>query len=693
MAQVSIIINVYNRAAYLGTAIESVLGQTYPGFELLVWDDGSTDCSLEIARYYAERDGRVRVVAAAHKGIAPARKEAIKATHGNYFGWVDSDDWIAPTTLEETVAVLDAHERAGFVYTDCYITDEQGRVQHLGKGSRVPYSPNRLLVDFMTFQFRLVRRTVYEAVGGIDPNFERSEDYELCLRLSEAADVEHLPRPLYYYRQHGANITKDQLELIRWTHHASTLALERRGMRDRYELEMKIQAKFRVQEKIVQPPLVSIIIPCHNAEAMLEVCLKSCFEQSYANLELIVVDNNSTDQTAKILEMYAVKAPFLMRCFTCLEQGANYARNYGFMHARGDYIQWLDADDVFVEPDKIAQQVEALERHKVSDIAYGDWTWNFYRNGKLQAQFSFAAQQYEDYLQESLMDNWRPPHSYLLRRSAAERLYQIKAWNPNTRCCMDREYFTLAALEGYKFLYVPNSEVGYNGWSANQLSRSVPFQVRLESLREIFQRFQKQAQRQLDGRLGVEHWRLLKQSWSLWKPAFRLEQRELNGYALHHLHNGKTLALNRDEAIIIGALMASRGASFLEDQSRRVIYRLWQEIVLHVGQSQGFQQVFNHRQITRYLSVAIGMLGAETPEEQALVEYLVRSEKPGMDHPEIDPKLRALVKSPPLYTPLFAEQRLAVHRMLEHLQKGGWFEEQDKPVACIEEGEMTGTIS
>jgi len=65
---VSIIITVYNRENYLGAAIESILNQTFPDFELLIWDDGSTDKSVPIANSYAQKDKRVRVVAAPHTG-------------------------------------------------------------------------------------------------------------------------------------------------------------------------------------------------------------------------------------------------------------------------------------------------------------------------------------------------------------------------------------------------------------------------------------------------------------------------------------------------------------------------------------------------------------------------------------------------------------------------------------------------
>src|SRR5689334_12779983 len=118
---ISLVIPMYNRARWIGQAIASVLAQTRGDFELVVWDDGSTDHSIAAARAVAGDDPRVRVVAGEHRGVAPSLISAIAQTSGRYLGWVDSDDWIAPTTLEETSAVLDAQPQVGMAYTS-YVT-------------------------------------------------------------------------------------------------------------------------------------------------------------------------------------------------------------------------------------------------------------------------------------------------------------------------------------------------------------------------------------------------------------------------------------------------------------------------------------------------------------------------------------------------------------------------------------------
>ncbi|WP_062296496.1 glycosyltransferase [Nostoc piscinale] len=208
---ISIIITVYNRANYLKLAIESVLSQTRPDFELLIWDDGSTDNSLAIAREYEQRDRRVRVIASQDNlGVAKALKAAIAETCGKYIGWLDSDDLLASTALAETAAVLDAKPNIGWVYTDYLDIDENNTILSYGYRCLVPYSSEELLNRFITFHFRLIRREVLELAGGIDETLATVEDYDLCLRLSEVAEVEHIYQPLYYYRTHPETLSQQR---------------------------------------------------------------------------------------------------------------------------------------------------------------------------------------------------------------------------------------------------------------------------------------------------------------------------------------------------------------------------------------------------------------------------------------------------------------------------------------------------
>ena len=249
---VSLLIPAYNRAAFVAAAVGSVLRQTFADFELLVWDDGSTDGTADVAARAAAGDPRVRVIRAAHAGLCPAINGAAKLLTGKYFGWVDSDDALAPTALAETVAALEqrGNENVGMVYTDYLTMDEAGRVGGPGKRTRIPYSKDRLLIDFMTFHFRLMRRAAFDRAGGVDETLAGAEDYDLCLRLSEQTDIRHLARPLYFYRVHPRSISSEsRLRQIMRSKEAIARALARRGMADDFDIDVELVGRFRLRRK------------------------------------------------------------------------------------------------------------------------------------------------------------------------------------------------------------------------------------------------------------------------------------------------------------------------------------------------------------------------------------------------------------------------------------------------------------
>ncbi|MBE9182615.1 glycosyltransferase [Oculatella sp. LEGE 06141] len=239
---VSIVIPIYNRSRYLPAAIDSLLSQTYSNVEIILWDDQSTDTSLGIARHYAIQHPRVRVVAGLHQGQTQSLKSAFAMTSGTYLAWIDSDDLLAPTALEETIAILDANSHIGLVYTNYLCINETNQILGLGQRCRIPYSRNQLLVHFMVFHFRLMRRSVFEQVGGIDEQCDFVQDYDLCLRFSEVTGIYHLQRPLYYYRVHPQSMSQQQqADMIQSAQAAINRALYRRSLADRYQLQVQTQ--------------------------------------------------------------------------------------------------------------------------------------------------------------------------------------------------------------------------------------------------------------------------------------------------------------------------------------------------------------------------------------------------------------------------------------------------------------------
>ncbi len=247
---ISLVVTVYNRQKYLASTINSILAQTYTNFELIVWDDGSTDDSLAIAHDFAQKDSRIKVFAGHHQGQIPSLAQAIAQTKGEYMGTVDSDDLIHPQALAKTLAILQADSDVGMVYTDHIVIDKQSKEKGIGKRCSIPYSKRRLLVDFMTFHFRLMRRDIYNAVGGFDSSLSSAEDYDLCLRLSEVTKIKHLSEPLYYYRWHSDNLSRtQQITQIKCSKIAINRAIKRRGLEHEFKLEVSLNPRYQLKRR------------------------------------------------------------------------------------------------------------------------------------------------------------------------------------------------------------------------------------------------------------------------------------------------------------------------------------------------------------------------------------------------------------------------------------------------------------
>jgi GT2 family glycosyltransferase len=218
---VSVVMPAYNAAAYLADAIESVLAQTFPDFELIVVDDGSTDQTAAVARRLASRDRRARLVSTANGGPANARNTALGIARGRFVALLDSDDVMRPHCLATQIGLLESNPDVSIVTAN--VINRGGGVNFDGK----PYWPRTRGVERVTAAeiiaqenaiciLSVFKREVYEAIGGFDPEFSRNEDYEFWLRASLAGFVVlRNYQPLGFYRRHEGSWSSDEPRLIR----------------------------------------------------------------------------------------------------------------------------------------------------------------------------------------------------------------------------------------------------------------------------------------------------------------------------------------------------------------------------------------------------------------------------------------------------------------------------------------------
>jgi len=304
--------------------------------------------------------------------------------------------------------------------------------------------------------------------------------------------------------------------------------------------------------------LVSVVMPCFNAGRMLRQALRSVIVQTHPDIEIIFVDNNSSDGSLDLARAVAAESARPITITRCEVQGANNARNWGYGFAHGDFIQWLDADDT-LDPDKIELQVAALGRDRASAIAYGDWSSHYRMPGLPHRDQRFELSQVDDQVQRTLAGVWYPPHLYLIRRDAAERLQNMHAWWPDRALVDDVEYSLMAAFLGLSFRYVPGAHVGYNIWSQSQASSDADYPRRTANLAAVYRRMQRLVESgEIKIALGHRRRVMLYQGWDVWRIPPGLEITKLPGrrFRLRLPATGRELEVRPREAAMVRGMLA-----------------------------------------------------------------------------------------------------------------------------------------
>lgn len=208
--RLSVIMSVYNDAAYLPSAIESILDQTFRDFEFLIVDDGSTDDSGAIIDRFAAGDRRIRAFHQANRGLIYSLNLMIAETRAPLIGRMDGDDISLSNRFETQLAFLDANPDIGVLGTGADTIDESGR-PGLRRFDNVT-DPDAVLADLqngppLCHPSVVMRRDVVQRVGGYHTAFLHCEDYDLWLRLSEITRLSSLPERLILYRQSVSQVS------------------------------------------------------------------------------------------------------------------------------------------------------------------------------------------------------------------------------------------------------------------------------------------------------------------------------------------------------------------------------------------------------------------------------------------------------------------------------------------------------
>ena len=210
----SVVMSTYNEEKYIRDSVESVLNQTYPYFELIIVNDGSTDSTADILKTF--NDSRIRIFDKENSGLPDSLNQGIKMARYDWIARMDGDDIAEPTRFEKQIEAI--NDKVGVIGGQFYVIDSFGGLMS-EEVSNKPLSSfgckKSILLGMSPFAHPSVifRKELIEKWGGYDTNFTAAQDLELWSRLAPSTKMKNLSDSVLKYRKHNNTITNKRYEL------------------------------------------------------------------------------------------------------------------------------------------------------------------------------------------------------------------------------------------------------------------------------------------------------------------------------------------------------------------------------------------------------------------------------------------------------------------------------------------------
>ncbi len=360
LPKLSIVMPVHRTPPHLlARAVHSVAAQEYTRWELCIVDDGSNEPSLRAwLEAQAGAEPRIKLaVRAENRGISAATNDALALCTGDFVALLDHDDELTPDALGEFAALLVRHPDTDAAYSDQDKTDEHGRCRE--PFHKPAWSPVFFLGVMYVGHLLVVRRTLLEKVGGCDPRFDRVQDYDLMLRISEATDrIRHLPKILYHWRATAGSIAsspsaKGSIEELQVA--AVTAHLRRRGVAARAVSNSRHAHRVLLEPAPEQPvERVSIVIPTTADSPLLIECLASIVEKTtHSDYEILLMVGMGAGCSAAREETLAAAREIPRVRVVEYEFPFNFSKvnNHAASLASGALLLFLNDDTRVITPD------------------------------------------------------------------------------------------------------------------------------------------------------------------------------------------------------------------------------------------------------------------------------------------------------------------------------------------------------
>ncbi len=402
---VSVIVPTYNVDLYIKKCLDSLQAQTLGDLEFLCIDDGSTDASGQILDEYAARDKRFKVVHQKNQGAAAARNVGLDMAKGEWVAFMDPDDFYPTADTLQVMYENAIHHNVMVCGGSMTIINRKGHVvkkKHIGDYNGYNFAQDGM-ISFKDYQFDygytrfIYNRAFIEKHNLRFPLVRQFEDPPFFVHaLSLAGSFYALHRPTYTYLggngwektdwvannyqkprdmlsgmaqvckiAENQNFEKLRLRRLRFFFYGAGEVFQREdvlpGIKDDYAKVLKHHT-----------PLVTIVVPVYNDEKYVSECLDSILSQSYRNIEVICVNDGSTDNSPSILKQYAEKSDafFNIKIVDQENGGLSAARNTGMKHATGKYIYFLDSDDMLNWNDAILEMVLLAEENHLDQLIF-----------------------------------------------------------------------------------------------------------------------------------------------------------------------------------------------------------------------------------------------------------------------------------------------------------------------------------
>ncbi len=391
--KVSIIIPVYNGANFLKKAIDSALNQTYKNIEIIVVNDGSTDENKTediILKYGA----KIKYFKKKNGGVSSALNLGIKNMTGEYFSWLSHDDMYYSHKIEEQIKFINENNLKGkdvILYSDYSIIDENDNITAICKKNHkeIEQKPEyTLLRGNLNGITILIPKRAFDDFGYFDENLMCAQDYDMWKKMMKKYKFIHQESVLSMTRVHenqdthvnpkviteGNQIWLDLIEdvsdarkieiegsIYKYYEEMSNFLSETPYNEAKKHCDSKMKEIEDDAEKKLKDIKVSVIIPFYNRVDLTINAINSVLNQTHKNIEIVLINDGSTEDTQK-LEIY-INNKIVKYIDSKENHGTGYSRNTGIKNATGDYIAFLDNDDIFLET-KIEKQLKKMILYK-----------------------------------------------------------------------------------------------------------------------------------------------------------------------------------------------------------------------------------------------------------------------------------------------------------------------------------------